>query len=137
MSDTQDFSFDDPVTTFGVPYLKKVNFVLHCGDLMQVGGIGEYKRTLEMLGSVDAKLNEEGCFQDRRNMLDIEYVYGTVKSMLDGQKQDVESFIFGYFPFKNNLHIEYSYEGKVVTSPPSQLILLTNKMAGSPRSDFR
>ena len=54
-SDTHAFPFKDPVSAFGTPF-PKVDVVLHCGDLTQAGGIGEYKRTLKMLGACDAEL---------------------------------------------------------------------------------
>ncbi|THX39863.1 Metallo-dependent phosphatase [Aureobasidium pullulans] len=36
--------------------LPKVDVLLHCGDLTQVGGHGSFRRALKMLGEVDAEL---------------------------------------------------------------------------------
>lgn len=34
----------------------KVDVLLHCGDLSQIGGLTEYRKTMAMLGKVDAEL---------------------------------------------------------------------------------
>lgn len=34
----------------------KVDVVLHCGDLSQIGGLSEYRTTMEMLGKIPAEL---------------------------------------------------------------------------------
>lgn len=36
--------------------LPKVDLLLHCGDLTQVGGQGPYRNALKMLGEFDAEL---------------------------------------------------------------------------------
>jgi predicted phosphodiesterase len=55
LSDTHAFPFEHPANGFGIQ-CPKVDVVLHCGDLTQAGGIGEYKRTLNMLRAFDAEL---------------------------------------------------------------------------------
>lgn len=36
--------------------LPKVDVLLHCGDLTQVGGHGPFRKALKMLGEIDAEL---------------------------------------------------------------------------------
>lgn len=57
LSDTHNFdkSTADPSSPLCQP-LPKVDVVLHCGDLTQVGGISAYKKALKMLGDLDAEL---------------------------------------------------------------------------------
>ncbi|XMA20248.1 hypothetical protein WAI453_013039 [Rhynchosporium graminicola] len=45
ISDTHNFEFKEETGPFRAP-TPKVDVVLHCGDLTQVGGISEYKRSL-------------------------------------------------------------------------------------------
>ncbi|KAF8852591.1 Metallo-dependent phosphatase [Acephala macrosclerotiorum] len=51
LSDTHDF--DEASGPFVQP-IPEVDVVLHCGDLTQVGGLGEYKRALTMLSKIPA-----------------------------------------------------------------------------------
>ncbi|CZS93169.1 related to metallophosphoesterase domain-containing protein 2 [Rhynchosporium agropyri] len=55
ISDTHNFEFKEETGPFRAP-APKVDVVLHCGDLTQVGGISEYKRSLRMLGQIEAEL---------------------------------------------------------------------------------
>ncbi|KAL2065469.1 hypothetical protein VTL71DRAFT_3139 [Oculimacula yallundae] len=55
ISDTHDFEYAGQTGPFREP-APKVDVVLHCGDLTQVGGLSEYKRTLRMLGQIEAEL---------------------------------------------------------------------------------
>ena len=58
ISDTHDFEFGD--TPHGSQPLQlpapKVDVLLHCGDLTQVGGVSSFKKALKMLGNIDAEL---------------------------------------------------------------------------------
>lgn len=56
LSDTHGFDIQKNI---GFPLslpLPKVDVVLHCGDLTQVGGLPEYRKAIRMLGSIDAEL---------------------------------------------------------------------------------
>lgn len=55
LSDTHALPFEHTANVFRIQ-CPKVDVVLHCGDLTQAGGIGEYKRTLNMLRTFDAEL---------------------------------------------------------------------------------
>ncbi|KAL9132423.1 MAG: hypothetical protein Q9175_006402 [Cornicularia normoerica] len=58
ISDTHDFEFGE---TPGAPHplqlhMSRVDVLLHCGDLTQVGGVSSFKKALRMIGSIDAEL---------------------------------------------------------------------------------
>ncbi|KAF2773020.1 MFS general substrate transporter [Teratosphaeria nubilosa] len=57
MSDTHNFEIDtaDDTCPLRQP-MPKVDVVLHCGDLTQVGGTSAYKKALRLLGHFDADL---------------------------------------------------------------------------------
>lgn len=56
MSDTHGLDIHENIAhDFRLP-LPKVDFLLHCGDLTQVGGQGPYRNALKMLGEIDAEL---------------------------------------------------------------------------------
>ncbi|TVY41100.1 Metallophosphoesterase domain-containing protein [Lachnellula occidentalis] len=55
ISDTHDFKYNEESGPFRGS-TDKVDVVLHCGDLTQVGGSSEYKRALKMLASIPAEL---------------------------------------------------------------------------------
>ena len=55
ISDTHDFDYKKQSGIFRGP-APKVDVVLHCWDLTQVGGLSEYKRSLLMLGQIEAEL---------------------------------------------------------------------------------
>jgi hypothetical protein len=55
ISDTHNFEFDSASGgAFSLP-LPKVDVVLHCGDLTNVGGSSSFKNVLKMLGAIDAE----------------------------------------------------------------------------------
>jgi predicted phosphodiesterase len=54
ISDTHNFEFDNASSAFSLP-LPKVDVVLHCGDLTNVGGSSSFKNILKMLGAIDAE----------------------------------------------------------------------------------
>ncbi|EME79900.1 uncharacterized protein MYCFIDRAFT_64415 [Pseudocercospora fijiensis CIRAD86] len=56
LSDTHNFERDASQPYPLCQKIPKVDVVLHCGDLTQVGGVGPYKRALKMLGDLDAEL---------------------------------------------------------------------------------
>ncbi|MCJ1436329.1 hypothetical protein MMC27_005707 [Xylographa pallens] len=58
ISDTHNFEFGN---TPGSPQplrlpAPKVDVLLHCGDLTEVGGVSSYEKAMKMLGSIDAEL---------------------------------------------------------------------------------
>lgn len=56
ISDTHGLEIhEDTAHDFRLP-LPKVDILLHCGDLTQVGGHGPYRNALKMLGEIDAEL---------------------------------------------------------------------------------
>jgi predicted phosphodiesterase len=55
ISNTHDFKYDDPPGPFRT-LPAKIDVLLHCGDLTQIGGASEYKRALKMLASIPAEL---------------------------------------------------------------------------------
>ncbi|TVY50964.1 Metallophosphoesterase domain-containing protein 1 [Lachnellula cervina] len=55
ISDTHDFKYNEESGPFRES-TDKVDVVLHCGDLTQVGGSSEYKRALKMLAAIPAEL---------------------------------------------------------------------------------
>lgn len=55
ISDTHDIEYEKGKGPFRRP-VPKVDVVLHCGDLTQVGGLSEIKRSLQMLGQIEAQL---------------------------------------------------------------------------------
>ncbi|TVY89755.1 Metallophosphoesterase domain-containing protein [Lachnellula willkommii] len=55
ISDTHDFKYNEESGPFRGS-TDKVDVVLHCGDLTQVGGSSEYKRALKMLAAIPAEL---------------------------------------------------------------------------------
>lgn len=58
ISDTHNFQFGDNIEELHPLRLPtpKVDVLLHCGDLIQVGGVSSFKKALRMLGSIDAEL---------------------------------------------------------------------------------
>ncbi|KAK3112851.1 hypothetical protein LTR53_010429 [Teratosphaeriaceae sp. CCFEE 6253] len=58
LSDTHNFerAAADPATCPLAHEMPKVDVLLHCGDLTQVGGISAYKKALRLLASFDAEL---------------------------------------------------------------------------------
>lgn len=58
ISDTHNFEMDAVLKTCPLRQAQqtKVDVLLHCGDLTQVGGMSAYKKALLMLGSIDAEL---------------------------------------------------------------------------------
>ena len=60
ISDTHDFEFVDTVEASFSRSLQlptpKIDVLLHCGDLTQLGGVSSFKKALRMLGSIDAEL---------------------------------------------------------------------------------
>lgn len=58
VSDTYDFEFGDTARDSQPLQLPapKADVLLHCGDLAQVGEVFPFKKTLKMLGSIDAEL---------------------------------------------------------------------------------
>ncbi|KAK5122586.1 hypothetical protein LTR85_003849 [Meristemomyces frigidus] len=57
MSDTHNFEMD--TADEGCPLrqpMPKVDILLHCGDLTQIGGISAYKKAVRLLGAFDAEL---------------------------------------------------------------------------------
>jgi hypothetical protein len=55
ISDTHNFEFDSASGgAFSLP-LPKVDVVLHCGDLTNVGGSSSFKNVLKMLGAIEAE----------------------------------------------------------------------------------
>lgn len=56
LSDTHNFERDASQPYPLCQKMPKVDVVLHCGDLTQVGGVGPYKKALKMLGDLDAEL---------------------------------------------------------------------------------
>lgn len=58
ISDTHNLEFGDTVGDSQKLRLPtpKVDVLLHCGDLTQVGGVSSFKKALKMLGSTDAEL---------------------------------------------------------------------------------
>lgn len=54
LSDTHNFEFDDATGAFRQP-VPKTEVLLHCGDLTMCGGLSAYKKSLKMLGSIDAE----------------------------------------------------------------------------------
>jgi len=57
MSETHNYDITaaDPTCPLAQP-LPKVDVLLHCGDLTQVGGLSAYKKALRLLATVDAEL---------------------------------------------------------------------------------
>jgi predicted phosphodiesterase len=55
ISDTHDFKYDESTGPFGT-LPPKIDVLLHCGVLTQVGGASEYKRALKMLAAIPAEL---------------------------------------------------------------------------------
>ncbi|KAL8992853.1 MAG: hypothetical protein Q9169_006786 [Polycauliona sp. 2 TL-2023] len=55
ISDTHNFEFSDRAWPLQLP-TPKVNVLLHCGDLTQVGGLSDFRKAVKMLGSIDAEL---------------------------------------------------------------------------------
>lgn len=57
LSDTHNLESvaDLKATAAPIP-MPKVDVLLHCGDLTQVGGLSAYKKALKLLGSFDAEL---------------------------------------------------------------------------------
>lgn len=58
ISDTHNLNFDDAAEIcqlFQLP-TPKVDVLLHCGDLTQVGGTPSFKKALKMLARIDAEL---------------------------------------------------------------------------------
>ncbi|KAK4694555.1 hypothetical protein P7C71_g3048, partial [Lecanoromycetidae sp. Uapishka_2] len=58
ISDTHNFQFEDDIERSCPLQLPtpKVDVLLHCGDLTQVGGVSSFKNALKMLGKIDAEL---------------------------------------------------------------------------------
>ncbi|KAL5329396.1 hypothetical protein ACEPPN_002908 [Leptodophora sp. 'Broadleaf-Isolate-01'] len=58
ISDTHNFEFGQAEKVNGALTLPtpKIDILLHCGDLTQVGGLSSYEKLLKMLGSIDAEL---------------------------------------------------------------------------------
>uniref|UniRef100_A0A2D3UWJ8 Related to metallophosphoesterase domain-containing protein 2 n=1 Tax=Ramularia collo-cygni TaxID=112498 RepID=A0A2D3UWJ8_9PEZI len=56
LSDTHNFEYDAAEKYPLCQEMPKVDVVLHCGDLTQVGGTSAYKKALKMLGKLDAEL---------------------------------------------------------------------------------
>ena len=59
LSDTHDFQFDDTSAGESIHFqlpTPKIDVVLHCGDLTQVGGVTSFKKALKMLGHIEAEL---------------------------------------------------------------------------------
>jgi predicted phosphodiesterase len=54
ISDTHDFEFKNATGVFSLP-MPKVDVVLHCGDMTNVGGSSVFKNVLKMLGAIDAE----------------------------------------------------------------------------------
>ncbi|MCJ1383096.1 hypothetical protein MMC17_006209 [Xylographa soralifera] len=58
ISDTHNFEFGN--TSGGLQPLQlptpKVDVLLHCGDLTEVGGVSSFEKALKMLGKIDAEL---------------------------------------------------------------------------------
>ena len=56
LSDTHDFEFSARASQLLQLPTPQADVLLHCGDLTQVGGVSSFKRSLKMLGSIDAEL---------------------------------------------------------------------------------
>lgn len=58
LSDTHNFECGDTVQSSPPwqPPTSKVDVLLHCGDLTQVGGVSSFKKALRMLGGIEAEL---------------------------------------------------------------------------------
>ncbi|TGO24537.1 hypothetical protein BPAE_0100g00050 [Botrytis paeoniae] len=56
LSDTHDYQFGDNASSKLQLLVPKVEVLLHCGDLTQVGGIPAFKKALKMLNNFDAEL---------------------------------------------------------------------------------
>ena len=59
ISDTHNLRLDETADADSKPLqlpTPKVDVLLHCGDLTQVGGVSSFKKALKMLGSMDAEL---------------------------------------------------------------------------------
>jgi hypothetical protein len=58
LSDTHNFQFGNAERYDGefVQPTSKCDVLLHCGDLTMTGGITDYKKCIQMLGSIDAEL---------------------------------------------------------------------------------
>ncbi|KAJ8064024.1 hypothetical protein OCU04_007865 [Sclerotinia nivalis] len=56
LSDTHDYQFGDNASSKLQLPVPKVDVLLHCGDLTQVGGVPAFKKALKMLSSFDAEL---------------------------------------------------------------------------------
>ncbi|APA13996.1 hypothetical protein SS1G_11192 [Sclerotinia sclerotiorum 1980 UF-70] len=57
LSDTHDYQFGGNASSKLQLPIPKVDVLLHCGDLTQVGGVPAFKKALKMLSSFDAELN--------------------------------------------------------------------------------
>lgn len=57
LSDTHNFDREEAEESCPLAQpLPKVDVVLHCGDLTQIGGLSAYKEALRMLGDIEAEL---------------------------------------------------------------------------------
>lgn len=56
LSDTHDYQFGDNESSRLQLPVPKVDVLLHCGDLTQVGGVPAFKKALKMLGNFNAEL---------------------------------------------------------------------------------
>lgn len=56
LSDTHDYQFGDNASSKLQLPVPKVDVLLHCGDLTQVGGVPAFKKALKMLSNFDAEL---------------------------------------------------------------------------------
>lgn len=88
ISDTHNFQFGD---TAGSQHLQlptpKVDVLLYCGDLTEVGGVSSFNEALKMLGGIDAEL--ELVIPGNHDM-ELDKSYWEAQRDYDGAPEDPE-----------------------------------------------
>jgi hypothetical protein len=89
ISDTHNFEFDGSAATSHPLQLPtpKADVLLHCGDLTHCGGVSSFKKTLKMLGSIDAELK---LLIPSNHDLELDKRYWETQTDHDGNPEDPE-----------------------------------------------
>lgn len=89
ISDTHNFEFDGSVATSHPLQLPtpKADVLLHCGDLTHCGGVSSFKKSLKMLGSIDAELR---LIIPGNHDLELDKQYWEAQTDYEGNPEDPE-----------------------------------------------
>ncbi|CAF9924103.1 MAG: hypothetical protein ALECFALPRED_002683 [Alectoria fallacina] len=91
ISDTHNLEFGDTADTSQPLQLPtpKVDVLLHCGDLTQVGGVSSFKKALKMLASIDAELK---LVIPGNHDLELDKPYWEAQCDHNGTPEDLEDY---------------------------------------------